>query len=134
MPRLVTHRLTPRFADIDAVGHVNNAAYSTYLEEARIAFFRALHASDRLPEWEFVLARVEIDFRRPILFGDIVEIDLHLARWGSSSFDFAYEGRVAGAAAFAARSVQVFVESATGRSRPIPKAFRDLVDSFPSPP
>ena len=49
------HRDTVRFRDCDAMGHVNNAVYSTYLEEARIGVLGDLI--------DFILARVEIDFR-----------------------------------------------------------------------
>ncbi|MEO5575331.1 MAG: thioesterase family protein, partial [Gaiellaceae bacterium] len=49
------HRDRVRFRDCDAMGHVNNAVYSTYLEEARIGVLGDLIS--------FILARVEIDFR-----------------------------------------------------------------------
>ncbi|MBK6404207.1 MAG: thioesterase family protein [Holophagales bacterium] len=32
-----------RFRDLDAMGHVNNAVYLTYFEQARLAFWRAIH-------------------------------------------------------------------------------------------
>ena len=59
------HRDTVRFRDCDAMGHVNNAVYSTYLEEARIAVLGGLN--------DFILARVEIDFRSELRMGEEVE-------------------------------------------------------------
>jgi acyl-CoA thioester hydrolase len=58
-------RIEIRWRDLDAYGHVNNATYLTYLEEARDEWL-----SDTLPEssstWDFVVARVAIDFRREL--------------------------------------------------------------------
>ena len=53
---------TVRFRDLDSMGHVNNAVYLTYLEEARIAFLRPPGADVA----DMILARVEIDFRAPV--------------------------------------------------------------------
>ena len=60
------HRDTVRFRDCDAMGHVNNAVYSTYLEEARIGVLGGLN--------DFILARVEIDFRAELRVGEEVEV------------------------------------------------------------
>jgi len=65
---LYVHETTVRFGDTDAMAHVNNAKFLTYLEDARVGFFR--HASDgRMGLGQLILARTEIDFVRPILFG-----------------------------------------------------------------
>ncbi len=57
-------RLHVRFRDCDAMGHVNNAVYSTYLEEARIGVLGGLS--------EFILARMEIDFQAELRAGERV--------------------------------------------------------------
>ena len=59
-------RETVRFRDCDAMGHVNNAVYSTYLEQARITALGGLDP--------FILARVEIDFRSELHMNDEIEI------------------------------------------------------------
>ncbi|MGF7234779.1 MAG: acyl-CoA thioesterase [Frankia sp.] len=53
----------PRFDDVDALGIVNNARFMTYAEEGRVAFLRAYDLAGR----GWVVARTEIDYRRPIL-------------------------------------------------------------------
>jgi acyl-CoA thioesterase FadM len=55
-----------RFRDCDAMGHVNNAVFSTYLEQARIAILGGLDP--------FILARVEIDFRAELHAGEEIEV------------------------------------------------------------
>ena len=81
------HRETVRFRDLDSLGHVNNAVFLTYLEEARIAYLvpRGAEASD------MILARVEIDFRAPLGMDAELEIGVRPARVGTKSFDLEYE-------------------------------------------
>ena len=66
-----------RFRDVDAMGHVNNAVYSTYLEQARIGVLGGLSP--------FILARVEIDFRAQIREGAEVEVRTRCAHVGTKS-------------------------------------------------
>ena len=73
------HRDRVRFRDCDAMGHVNNAVYSTYLEEARIGVLGDL--------FDFILARVEIDFRSELRMGEDVEVRTRCPRIGTKSFD-----------------------------------------------
>ena len=73
-----THRERVRFRDCDAMGHVNNAVYSTYLEQARIGILGDLGP--------FILARVEIDFRAELHAGEDVEIRSRVANVGTKSF------------------------------------------------
>jgi acyl-CoA thioester hydrolase len=64
-----------RFRDCDAMGHVNNAVYSTFLEEARIEVLGGLA--------DFILARVEIDFRSELRAGEEIEVRTRCARVGT---------------------------------------------------
>ena len=72
-----------RFRDCDAMGHVNNAVYSTYLEQARIGILGGLDP--------FILARVEIDFRAELRAGETVEVKSRCAEVGTKSFRLAHE-------------------------------------------
>src|SRR4029079_17215774 len=72
-----------RFRDCDLMGHVNNAVYSTYLEEARIEVLGGLA--------DFILARVEIDFRSEIRAGEEVEVRTRCSRVGTKSFELEHE-------------------------------------------
>ncbi len=63
------HELEVRFRDCDPMGHVNNAVYLTYLESARFAWWRSAFGPLGLKEHGFIVARVEIDYRKPALAG-----------------------------------------------------------------
>jgi acyl-CoA thioester hydrolase len=111
------HREHVRFRDCDAMGHANNAVYSTYLEEARIGVLGGLSA--------FILARVEIDFRSELRAGEAVEIRSWCPRIGSKSFDLAHVIEAGGGRVVAeARSVLVSYDYERGESVPVPDDIR----------
>ncbi len=81
-----------RFADIDAMGHVNNSVYFTYFEQARIHFFNQIIG--KLWNWQtqgILVARNEINYVRPVLLGDKVEIHSRCSHIGNKSFTLVYE-------------------------------------------
>jgi acyl-CoA thioester hydrolase len=105
------HRERVRFRDCDAMGHVNNAVYSTYLEQARIAVLGALEP--------FILARVEIDFRSELRDGEEVEIRSRCSRIGTKSFDLQHEIHADGRLVAEAKSVLVGYDYGTQASMPL---------------
>ena len=128
MTPIFTHQLEVRFRDCDAMGHVNNAVYLTYLEQARFSHWRATGlASETLNSAPaeggapagvpgVILARVEIDYRRPARHGDVLRIHVGLAAVGRSSFTYEYEIVDATDAVVAnAKTVIVRFDYATGR-------------------
>jgi acyl-CoA thioester hydrolase len=76
-----------RFADIDMMGHVNNSIYLTYFEQARMKFM-----IDITPQpWSWidqgiVVARNEINYRKPIFLGDILTVEVEALELNTSSF------------------------------------------------
>ncbi len=77
-----------RWGDMDVMGHVNNATYLTYLEQARITYFNALGLWDgSAGKVGPIMARAEIDYRTPLHAEDTVVVFTRTARLGSRSFD-----------------------------------------------
>ncbi|AXR81668.1 acyl-CoA thioesterase [Natrarchaeobaculum sulfurireducens] len=114
-----------RLRDVDFMGHVNNAVYATYIEQAREAFFEeALDVS--LVEVGTVLVNLEIDYRRPIEATDEVEITLDVTDLGTSSIPMEYEVRADGELAATARTVQVLVDE-DGDAKPLPAEWRNRI-------
>jgi acyl-CoA thioester hydrolase len=105
-----------RFRDCDPMGHANNAVYSTYLEQARIGVLGGLS--------EFILARVEIDFRAELRAGEEVEVRTRCDRVGTKSFDLEHELHADGRIVAEARSVLVAYDYEQGRSVEVPGAVR----------
>ncbi len=81
MAPVFEHQVSVRWRDTDALGHVNNAVYLTYLEEARDAFY--LHA---LGDPIYVVVRLEIDFRAEVRHSDrTVRVEIAVERLGTTS-------------------------------------------------
>ncbi|MDX1671533.1 MAG: thioesterase family protein [Balneolaceae bacterium] len=76
-----------RYRDLDTLNHVNNAIFSTYFEEARIKFIRQLPAfSSQLKEgFSFVLARVQIDFVKPVEYPETLLVGTGVKELGNTS-------------------------------------------------
>lgn len=93
MPDFHTSHIQVRFADIDKLGHVNNAKYLTYFEIARMQFFEDEFKNVTDLDWKtkgLILAKIEVEFLVPILIEDKVEIETFCTKIGNKSFDLAY--------------------------------------------
>ena len=128
----MTHelRIEIRWRDVDALRHVNNAVYATYLEECRDGWLaRAL--GDDASLWDYVLARVAIDFRNEVSLGEeAVLARATLVRIGTSSLTLREEIRLLdGTLAAEAESVIVARDRETGRSRPLTDAERAALEA-----
>jgi acyl-CoA thioester hydrolase len=125
------HEIEVRFRDCDAMGHVNNAVYLTYLEVARFAWWRRAFGPSGLTDHGFIVARVEIDYRKPALPGERLLVRLRVDAVGRSSFTVAYEvlnTRTRELVA-EARSVQVAFDYAQGKSVPLSEDLRAKLEA-----
>lgn len=80
-----------RYADLDTLGHVNNAAYLSYFELGRIEYLRNRLGHFDLEDINFVIARIEIDFKKSILFHYPVSLRTSVERVGRTSLTFVQE-------------------------------------------
>lgn len=124
---MFTHKIDVRFRDCDALGHVNNSVYLTYLEQARLHYWRALwgfgSASSTAPG--VIMARAEIDYRRPAHYGQVLDVKLALAAIGTTSFTYSYDIlNESGELVASARTVQVMYDYAQSKPVPIPDEIR----------
>ena len=80
-----------RFRDLDALGHVNNATYFTYMEEARKEFFGEILNATSTDDFPFILAGISSSFIKPVLLKEkTLEIDLWITHIGRKSFTCKY--------------------------------------------
>ena len=111
-----------RWGDLDAFGHVNNATYLIYAQEARFAWSKML---------EMVVARAEVDFIAPIYTGDIyIDVEIWVNKIGNSSFGVTYEMKNGDELLARVKTVQVTVSMDTKKSRPINDAERDFLNKY----
>ncbi len=80
-----------RFADIDSMGHVNNATYLSYFEQARIDFFHKNFSGGW--DWKkdgLVLVKNELEYLLPVFLNDDISIHTSVLSVGTKSFTFHY--------------------------------------------
>ena len=109
-----------RFSDVDVYGHVNNVKYFEYYQEARLAFLISLGRDAGEQGFSLVVARLDVDYKRPILFRpEPYVVQSWVTRVGNSSFDIASEIRDGEHVLSRARAAMVTFDLSTQRSRPL---------------
>ena len=118
---------TVRFSDTDAIGHVNNVSFAAYLETGRTTFGRACGLPIGLqPDGQHVvLARVEIDYRVEVHWPAVLDLGSAVVRLGRSSITLIQGVFIGDLCVATGREVLVMVDTASGRSAPLPDALRE---------
>jgi Predicted thioesterase len=113
-----------RFKDLDPYDHVSNSVVIDYIMEARVRVYRQWALSDRSVIGQ-VVARQEIDYRRPIEFDlEPLVVRSWVSHVGDSSFTMDFQVLDHGAVAADAKSVMVCFDVQSRKSRSIPDEFR----------
>jgi acyl-CoA thioester hydrolase len=129
------------WGEMDAFQHVNNAVYARWVETGRIAYFTRLGLLERMRTEGVgpILARLAIDFRRPVTFPDTVRVDNTVTRIGNSSFTLAHRiwSEEQDAEVAAGEDVIVVLDYRSGRKakvdEPLRAAIHALERSAPAP-
>ena len=122
-----------RWDDLDGFGHVNNASYLTYIQEARADFtWYSRKAAGLQPVLtDMVVGRAEVDFIEPIYEGGFdLDVAIWVAKIGNSSFDLVYELSSPLGLHARGRTVQVAVSMETKKSRPLRQEERDFLTGY----
>ncbi|MFW6003841.1 MAG: acyl-CoA thioesterase [Halanaeroarchaeum sp.] len=114
--------ITVRYSDHDTLGHVNNAAYATFLEEARFSYFLEV-LEEPLTDISMVVAHMELDFHAPVT-SRTVDVGVAVTDIGERSFTVEYEVEAEGTVAVTASTVQVPIDPDTEEAVPVPEAWR----------
>jgi acyl-CoA thioester hydrolase len=124
-----------RFSDVDVYGHVNNVKYFEYYQEARISFIQSLDeplfdpaAQSTLRQ---VVARIDVDYRRPILFRpEPYAVETAVTRIGTSSYDLSCRILDADGTLYSKAAVRlVAFDTGTQRSRPLSDVERGRLEA-----
>ncbi|MEV5879325.1 thioesterase family protein [Streptomyces sp. NPDC052101] len=122
------YRCPLRWSDMDAYGHVNNAIFLRYLEEARIDFTSLRGAESKQGS---VVARHEIDYRRQLVHRPTpVDIELWVTEIKAASFTVSYEVKDADTIYVQARTVVVPFDFETQRPRRITAEEREFLQQY----
>ena len=130
------HPIEVRYGDLDPQGHVNNARYLTYLEQARIAYIRrlGLWESDSFLDVGIILADAQITFQKPIHFHDRIQVGVRISRLGNKSLTMQYQiaGVEDGEIFASASTVLVTYDYRRQATIPIPENWRTAIQRYES--
>lgn len=120
-----------RFRDVDAMGHVNNAVYFTYMETARGVFFAQFFDIREPFDIPVILGEISCRYLTPAFYGETLRVGLGVSRFGTKSFAMNYEilgpdGRLVATG----RSTMVMYDYAKGVSVAVPESFKEAVAAF----
>ncbi|MBA3947381.1 MAG: acyl-CoA thioesterase [Herpetosiphonaceae bacterium] len=125
-----TQPVVVAFRDIDALGHVNNATYLSYFEDARVRYLLQLLDADRPDQLQVIVAENTVQYRKPVFYGDELEIGVRVGVIGTKSLAVEYAlYRLTDQALMAeGRTVLVWYDYAAQHSVSVPDTFRQAVD------
>jgi len=135
--QIYTRQLRVRHYEMDVLGHVNNAVYQNYLEQAAVEHAQILGyslAQCRKLGGVFVMRRIEIDYLRPAMADDILEITTWLQQMKGTRAIRRYEIHRVGDVQplVMAEAIWVWVDLVTMRPRGIPQEILRSFVSIPS--
>jgi acyl-CoA thioester hydrolase len=128
------HPIEVRYGDLDPQGHVNNAAYLTYMEQARLKYYERLglfQGHDFLA-LGVILAEATCTYLAPILYGTSVHVGVRTVRLGNKSFqmEYAIQDQGSGAALASGKTTQVAYDYRARKSIPLPDSWRKILNEF----
>jgi len=120
------YRTRVRYGECDQQGVVFNANYMVYMDDA-IEQWVSSFAPDgnfKSLDWDWMVVRSVLEWKAPAHHGDLLDIEVGIVRYGSTSFDVGFVGTVSGKPVFSARSVSVSVTPVTLVKCPIPESIK----------
>jgi acyl-CoA thioester hydrolase len=121
-----------RFSDTDGLGHVNNANYLSFLEVARIDYLRKVVGRVKIEEFGVIIARIEIDYKSPVLHHEKILVGCRVAEIGGSSIMMEYrlEDKATGRLVAEAKSVMVAFDYALNKPVRVGEDWRTKMEEF----
>jgi acyl-CoA thioester hydrolase len=122
------------WGEMDAFQHVNNVAYVRWLETGRIAYFGRIGFLERMKAEGIgpILAKLTIEYRRPVVFPDTVRVEVTTTKIGRSSFTLGYRVRseALGAEVLTAEDVIVVMDYRAARTAPVDETLRAAIHAL----
>ena len=121
-----------RFSDTDGLGHVNNANYLSYLEASRIDYLRKVVGRVKIEEFGVIIARIEIDYKSPVLHHETLLVGCRVSDMGGASIKMEYriEAKADGRLVAEAKSVMVTFDYGLNRPVRVSDDWREKMGAF----
>ncbi|MFS8389873.1 acyl-CoA thioesterase [Xanthomonas campestris pv. campestris] len=119
--------ISVRWRDMDSMGHVNNAKYISYLEEARVCWMLGVEGVAMTDRIAPVVAATNVNYKRPLVWPNDILVELFVERLGSSSVTIGHrilDQKDEGVLYSDGNVVVVWIDTQTGKSASLPDAVR----------
>lgn len=123
-----TNTLEPRFAETDALGHINNTVLPVWFEEARTPIFRLFCPEMDTNNWHLIIAKIDVEFLAELYFGKTVEIRTYMKKIGKSSMVIGHEAWQEGTLTVKGSAVMIHFDHKSKSSKPIPAETRTTLE------
>ncbi len=123
-----TNTLSPRFAETDALGHINNTVLPVWFEDSRTPIFELFCPGMDTNDWHLIIAKIDVEFLAEIYFGKLVEIRTYMIKIGNSSMVVGHEAWQEGIMVAKGSAVMVHFDHTAKASKPIPKDVREILE------
>lgn len=117
-------KITPRFCETDALGHINNVAYFSWFEGCRNCVFKIFVPDLDIKKWNMILAHMEIDYLAQGEYRLEVEVRTYFEKIGNSSLNIVHEAYQEGQMIAKCKLVMIHFSYETNKSVPIPDDIR----------
>lgn len=120
-----------RFADTDALGHINNANYLSYFEMARVVYFNEILGD--VIDWKskgIILARSEVDYRIPLFLNDKPVVKVRCSKLGNKSFIMSYRVEENDKLYAEGQTVMVCFDYIENKPIPMPEEWKTRIANF----
>lgn len=119
--------ISPRFVETDALGHINNTVVPVWFEQARAPIFRFFTPDLDFKKWRLIVAKIEVEYKRELLFSNEVEIKTYLSHIGNSSMVITQEAYQRENLCAKGNATLVHFDYQLKKSSPIPDDIRKLM-------
>jgi len=135
---MLTTTVTPRFGEVDGLGHINNCVLAEWFEGARTPLFRIFSPDLNLAldSWPLIMAHTDYDFVGELFFHGDVEIRTAVSRIGTKSFTLWHEAWQGGRLCVKGSAVVVYYDFVAKKSVPLPEEKKKALAAhlLPAPP
>jgi acyl-CoA thioester hydrolase len=118
------HVVRIRYGECDMQKVVFNANYLAYIDDATDTWFRAALGPFEATGFDFMVKKVAIEWQSAARFGEVLDLDLEVTRWGTSSFDVGVVGTAGERPVLTASLVYVSTIPGQATARPVPADVR----------
>lgn len=121
--------IEPRFCELDGLGHINNASFLFWFEQARTPLFKYFNKDLELDKWNLIIARNEVDYFAPVELTPFVEIETFFSKIGNSSMQIEHILYQNGVKKAHGKSFMIHYDYKAEKSVKIPSHIREKLES-----